>query len=273
MACPNTTYKNDSAGTCDPCVGCLTCNSVSVCTSCRTTEFLYLATCYSVCPSDTYPSSESLTANTSRAICVVCPIGCPTCVNSTFCLTCLASQYIYQGVCYTDCPVTTYPSYPRCLNCPVTCHNCTSPTNCLSCATNYSLENSQCVLNCAVGISYQQVCYPCGLNCALCNGTTCTRCSPFYYLLNNVCMSQCSQNTLTLDNATCVPCTEKFVNCTTCSQTQCLSCMEGELTGGQCLPCTPGFYTLNSHCVACPSVCKVCRDPTYCTSCVDGFYS
>ena len=84
---------------------------------------------------------------------------------------------MYKGICYNNCVISTYPyNYNNvsvvqnlvCMDCPLVCRTCTSRTNCLTCSTNYSLENSQCVLTCSLGISYNQVCYPCGLNCALC---------------------------------------------------------------------------------------------------------
>lgn len=40
-------------------------------------------------------------------------------------------------------------------------------------------------------------------------------------------MSQCSADTLTLDNKTCIPCYNKYINCTTCNQNVCLSCLDG----------------------------------------------
>ena len=85
-------------------------------------------------------------------------------------------------------------------------------------------------------------------------------------------MGVCPSNTLTLDNMTCVTCTAKYVNCSTCNQTHCLSCTDGQLTNGQCLPCTPGYYSHNSMCVVCPAVCSICSGPTFCTSCATNYY-
>lgn len=51
-------------------------------------------------------------------------------------------------------------------------------------------------------------------------------------------MNTCPSNMLTLDDIVCVSCAVKFTNaCTTCNFTHCLSCNEGELTKGECLPC------------------------------------
>lgn len=199
-------------------------------------------------------------------------MNCPTCLNFTYCLSCISQQNLYKGTCYGACPVSTYAAPPICQNCPPTCLTCTSPTNCLTCTTSYSLENWQCVLNCALGISYMQVCYPCGLNCALCMNTTCVRCTPSFYLQNNVCVSQCSADKLSLDASTCVPCTDKYVNCTTCNINECLSCLDGQLNNGTCQPCVPGTYTHNSKCVDCPLPCSLCSSQVQCEFCNTGFY-
>lgn len=138
VTCPNITFPNDNALTCDSCVGCVTCSSSTVCTSCRSSDHLYLAQCLPVCPSGTYSNTEVVNS-TSRLICTPCPISCPTCINSTYCLSCINEKYLYQGICNTICPISTYPSTPRCISCPVTCKTCTSATNCLTCSSNYSL--------------------------------------------------------------------------------------------------------------------------------------
>lgn len=134
-----------------------------------------------------------------------------------------------------------------------------------------------CVLTCSLGVSYNQVCLPCGLNCAMCNTSTstpiCSLCSTNYYLYNNTCLATCPSNTLSLDSITCVSCINKFsVNCSTCNFTECLSCSEGELTNGDCYPCSDGTYSKNSKCAACPSTCTICNNSTYCTTCTSNNY-
>ena len=84
-----------------------------------------------------------------------------------------------------------------------------------------------CVLNCAQGFSYQQVCYACGLNCANCVGTTCQQCDNSTYLLNGRCYDDCPETTLIVDGAECRSCSFKYINCTTCDETECFTCADG----------------------------------------------
>lgn len=128
------------------------------------------------------------------------------------------------------------------------------------------------MLHCAKGISFQQVCYPCGLNCANCNDTICSRCDTSYVLANNTCLTQCPSNMLTMDTINCVPCTDKFVNCSTCNNTHCLLCKYGQLTNGTCRPCDPGLYAESGVCTSCPSACATCANLTFCYSCAANNY-
>ena len=41
---------------------------------------------------------------------------------------------------------------------------------------------------------------------------------------------------------------------------------------GTCQPCFPGYYSRNSQCALCPSVCRVCESTTVCTECAAGYY-
>lgn len=182
---------------------------------------------------------------------------------------------LYKGACYLTCPNSTYANTTEqlCVACPASCATCTSPNSCQTCVATYSLENSQCVLVCSLGLSFQQICYPCGLNCDICQNGTCLRCSASYFLYNNTCLSQCPSFMLTQDTINCVPCTRVFTNCSTCTNTACLTCTYGQLTtNGTCVPCSPGTYSESSACTICPSTCATCESQTNCTTCKTGNY-
>lgn len=236
-----------------------------MCTSCITSQYLYNAICYSICPNGSFPQG---------LVCVACASQCPTCQNSTFCTSCITSMYLYKGECYLYCPNTTFAntSGQICSSCPASCATCTSLASCQTCITTYSLEDSQCVLVCSKGLSFNQVCYPCGLNCDICVNTTCSKCVNTYYLYNNTCVQQCPNNMLTLDSMNCILCTNKFINCSTCNVNQCLTCTYGQLSNGSCIPCSPGYYAESSACTPCPSSCSTCESQVLCTSCKSNNY-
>lgn len=181
---------------------------------------------------------------------------------------------LYKGSCYLTCPNSTYPntSLQLCVDCPASCSTCTSASTCQSCVSSYSMENSQCVLICSKGLSFNQVCYPCGLNCDICVNTTCSKCVSSYFLVNNTCLTQCPSNMLSLDTISCTLCTSKFVNCSTCTTSQCLTCTFGQLLNGTCVPCSAGSYAESGACTACPSTCITCDSQLVCTTCTVNHY-
>lgn len=128
------------------------------------------------------------------------------------------------------------------------------------------------MLICSQGLSFNQTCYPCGLNCDICVNAICSKCASNYYLYNNTCLTQCPSNMLSLDSIACVSCTQKFVNCSTCSFNACLTCTYGQLLNGNCVPCSPGFYAESGACTTCPSTCATCDSQTYCLTCKTGNY-
>ena len=65
------------------------------CTTCNNNMYLYVGICYNICPNGLYPtysnsSSSSSSSSNKLAICDICPINCLTCINYTYCLTCIA---------------------------------------------------------------------------------------------------------------------------------------------------------------------------------------
>ena len=125
---------------------------------------------------------------------------------------------------------------------------------------------------CSRGISFNQICYPCGLNCENCLGTTCNLCSTGFLIYNNGCVDRCPSNMLSLNNQNCVLCTERFTNCSTCTQDSCLSCVYGQLVNSSCIPCYPATFDLGGSCTPCSSICTTCTSQVVCTSCVTNYY-
>lgn len=122
--------------------------------------------------------------------------------SSTTCLTCTASQYLLNSVCYSSCPSGYYISSSICAACMSNCINCTSYNTCTSCQTFYSLYNFQCISVCPIStvsitnnITLQSVCVSCLSNCLSCssaNSSICLTCNSGYYLSNGICVASCS---------------------------------------------------------------------------------
>lgn len=101
----------------------------------------------------------------------------------------------------------------------------------------------------------------------------CLICDNTYLLSKGKCAKNCPGNELSLDGKTCVACSVKFGgNCTTCEFSGCLSCANGQLTGGECWPCPEGTYSNDNKCATCPSVCKACTNSITCQSCISSYY-
>jgi proprotein convertase subtilisin/kexin type 5 len=160
-------------------------------------------------------------------------------MNITFCQTCVTGYYLYQASCYLVCPNSTYHSSTNCVQCSSSCSLCQNLTYCTSCNSGYSMQNNNCVSTCSQGISYNQICYPCGLNCDVCS-TACTKCTTGYNLYNGYCISVCPLTTVAIAQV-CQPCSVKYSSvCNTCNDTQCLSCTQGALINGICTNCKNG---------------------------------
>lgn len=150
--CPLGLIPSTVDNTCKKCP--LNCNQCTIdttsqfisCTQCLTPLFLINGTCYSTCPSNTYLSNISNQ-------CVPCENNCLTCKDLTTCITCVypyvfylnqclaicptgfvninnvcvpaqfCMQYVYNGSCYSQCPVSTYlvPNTTTCKDCAAGC--------------------------------------------------------------------------------------------------------------------------------------------------------
>lgn len=224
------------------------------------------------CPSGTYSGSTS---------CLDCVNSCKTCMNSTYCLSCITNSYLYNTKCWQPCPDGSFINpitLADCSTCPTGCSLCTENNFCTACLPAYSMENNLCVINCSVGISHNQVCFPCGLNCSKCQ-YSCTNCTPAcsqcdtgYSLYQLYCQLTCPPTTISLSQV-CKNCSVVYsTDCLTCNNSQCLTCSQGALINGSCQPCPSGQFASLNNCVQCPAECLTCSNNSYCTTCASGKY-
>lgn len=178
---------------CDP--GCMTCSAAnpSFCSACNAGYYL------------------------SSGTCMACSV-------SSLCMTCSSSN---SGMCLTCFPGSSLSSSNTCVQCQSPCASCQNdnPSACTSCPIGYALQSNTCVSfstfnntvqatlqNCAIantinGLGYcslcllgstltsGQVCAPCISGCLICTPsqiTTCTTCTPGYYLNSQLNCTSCS---------------------------------------------------------------------------------
>lgn len=192
--CKAGTYE-DTSGSVPICVactqlGCLTCTSLTVCTSCNSYQFWVRNGTVCLCTIGRYFS-------VSTSSCAACAIGCSNCSSGTNCTQCSIPILIIQnGTC--NCPAGTYKSTTTgaitCDPCSVGCLSCSNLTNCTLCDALLlrTLQLGMCI--CQVG-SYTftngsvSLCQACPTGCSACaSATNCTTCSPSYNFSNNTCI-------------------------------------------------------------------------------------
>ena len=278
-SCYSSYYLNGTnCFSCD--ISCSTCNGplYNNCLSCPANNFLYLETCYNVCPVGTV-------SDAGNEICVPCSSSCQTCnlANTTQCLSC------YNG---------NYLSNNSCLPCDGTCSTCNGGlnTNCNSCFISNFFYNNQCFQTCPAGTtqdSVNKICVSCPLNCQTCtlnNSIICTSCFPGTYLNNSICQycdPTCGTCSGGLSN-NCISCNINkffylqscFSNCPNntvadpfnkvcqrCSSPLCQLCSLENLN--ECQVCLDGYYPNNNICLMCDSSCLTCNGGLFnnCISC------
>jgi proprotein convertase subtilisin/kexin type 5 len=195
---------------------------------------------------------------------MICPLGCQSCTNSTFCTACHPYTYLVNNTCQ-KCP-----GAPYCMMC-----SASNPSQCTQCGYGYFLSNGSCLA--------------CPSYCAACNNANwCTvLINPIGYTLFSL---PPSSNTL----AACDP------GCSFCSTSNpqvCITCMEGYYltarsyckactTGNKCASCSPtnsslctscfaGYFlnATNNMCMSCNFPCTACINQvaTSCSSCAIGY--
>lgn len=270
QACPAGKYSEESSASCIPCntPPCATCvgnSGTYYCLSCSTNWYLYGYTCYTSCPysligyqglciascpSGTYPNSVTLT-------CLTCVSNCLECTNGTGCFICNSGTFLYNGLCYTTCPVGYGNTLTQlCLSCHSSCLTCNGAfsDNCLSCPGTHLISNV-CYTTCPNN-TYSITCLPCDTTCLTCSGPTSNNCltcaSPLFYHINlTACLSTCQTGEISNNyNFTCTQCpfglVAYFEVCQPCSQT-CLNC--NGITFLECTSCIAGTYLVKSTCV------------------------
>lgn len=141
-------YFDNSTSTCIKCpAGCLTCISLTNCTSCKVGYFLYLQKfCYLVCPVRFYFDNMALN-------CQACPYDCLTCDKNGFCLSCdFAVDHRVLSSSKTRCIAAVGffdNSTTKCVICPQGCQSCSQIKLCTNCLLGYYLSPSNlCVSSC-----------------------------------------------------------------------------------------------------------------------------
>ncbi|KAL7719911.1 Serine-threonine protein kinase [Entamoeba marina] len=214
--------------------------------------------------------------------------NCSRC-NSRECFKCTEGNYLSNGgqTCkltpsspdpiFGQCDFGYYfdPDALACAHCMDLCALCTSSTNCLVCNEGLVLEDpssstSKCVTidNCVTVVSDHceecasgyyingRGCSSCPSNCSYCEGTTCLKCDPFFFLHNSACVETIENCKLATSDQGCLECNEGFYydttqnTCNTCNN--CPKCS----SYNDCLECDSGYYLLNGVCVYMDEYCE-----------------
>lgn len=189
-SCPQGTYANTTAGSCDVCASqCLSCEgSPSFCLTCVSPYLLFESSCLLGCPSALYYQLESL--------CLICSSPCLTCSSSSSCLSCQLG-YLFSTSCLSSCQDGYYSDTltSACRPCSSSCLTCESQTICLSCLSPLNLYSYSCISQCPSGTyAHNSICVNCLQPCSSCtNSSYCLNCSIGYLsaLTLGTCLSSC----------------------------------------------------------------------------------
>ena len=279
------TVTNDPCST-SPCTVCLACNAnCNGCTGPLNTDCIacmykkYGNACYASCPSNTYESSAdpSICVNScnsnefiqNQVSCQLCDPSCLTCNGPTNadCLTCSSQKFLYQGNCYSTCPIPLWgnanyqcvaqcnkrqygdSSDRTCKNCDPSCDSCfaSGANNCYNCLSTAFSMNGVCYLQCP---------------------------EPYFAMQNKTCCSSCGQGYFTnFVDRTCLPCDSSCKTCQRITKDDCISCFGSYvIQNGTCLAnCNNGYYSYNGQCFKCDAMCSNCLGPSgsLCLGCTD----
>ena len=264
--CPSNYYL---AGTsCIICEsGCSSCEAAGTCDICDTGYSLSASgLCLLSCPVGYISVDGVCLVKCTDSDCAECTIQAPG-----TCEQCKTSFVLYNGACYTSCPLGTFESSSNCLACSTSCVYCNSSTSCTQCATGSYLFGSACHSTCPDGY-YEQggICAMCDPTCSTCSDVvTCNTCVEGLVLFESHCISQCPSNTKQIGGSCDYYC---GASCVDCNQGVCEGCSSGVLYAGECTEsCPSGFYSNSSVCQACAETCQTCTGPLQCDSCSSGF--
>ncbi|XP_029959982.1 extracellular matrix organizing protein FRAS1 [Salarias fasciatus] len=171
---------------------CLTCDSASVCLSCRDPAKVLL---FGECQYDSCAHQYYL--NTTTRSCRECDWSCNACRGPlrSDCLQCMEGYVLQDGVCSPGCSPGFYQDGDRCLGCDAGCRRCRGPGQCLECQEPHAVLQGQCVLDCGRGFfldASSRLCRACSTDCAVCDGDgRCSACRAPALLLDGYCTPDC----------------------------------------------------------------------------------
>lgn len=137
--------------------------------------YLFNSSCLASCPSVYYYSSK----DSNAYICLSCISPCLTCLNSSYCLSCVPGYMLSNGLCSTSCTASYYfnTTIVSCASCSSFCLICNSNSFCQLCTPYYYINQlsatiNQCFNSCPastyanfISSACQTCIYPCG-NCS-----------------------------------------------------------------------------------------------------------
>lgn len=231
------------------CQSCQACSAGSYqAAPCTNTSDATCTTC-STCPAGTYVNT-SCTA-TQDTQCASCSAGCATCTadGNGGCTACQSGYYLYNGLCYQQCPSDTFTDSQShtCGRCHQSCATCTSgpySLQCLSCPSSlqYSFGSCSAPSQCASNTYWTgSACAPCAANCSTCMGASATQCltCPVGYVRDyRTCYpsGSCPAGTYEdVPSGQCLSCPDNCLACSSSSSGSCTLCNSNTvLVGGVC---------------------------------------
>lgn len=276
--CPDDTYPDLSTSIkkCISCSStCATCSGPTDtdCKSCLSPNILYLSTCYSKCPIQTYFSSPT---------CIPCDTTCAECSgsNADQCLSCSGSLYLSGTECVSTCQGGTYLEDQICMACDPLCAACSgsAKTQCDSCTPglNRVLQGNECVCDTGYFENSVGTCDICDPTCKTCvdNDKKCTSCDAPLIMNSDACVPCPARTYFDPSVPLCKNCHPTCVSCQGPSANQCDSCSSEKnfVNGNTCECFTGDFFNAGSKlCEACDKSCLNCLDSaTNCIACPAG---
>lgn len=152
--------------------------------------------------------------------CLPCPNLCSSCLNSTYCTSCIAA-YLSNNLCVKNCPSMTYVYQSlSCIPCKSPCLTCVGDFTCLTCLPGYIYFHSYCVVTCPTDVWYYPSNNSCQASCPYNKyslNMTCyvDNCGDYMVSLSGYCLLQCGQGYYVGSQRNCLLCSTSQEMCTT----------------------------------------------------------